>query len=97
MKVYLGGKVSGLEPHEFHAKFEKCREEIRGHVPEDCEILIPVDLCNDDWDWDTCMNVCLQHLKECDLLVLMNDWVDSRGAKEEHAFAKQNNIPIWYI
>jgi len=35
-------------------------------------------------------------LKKCDAIFMVDTWKDSVGAKREHEFAKENNIPIFY-
>ena len=95
MKVYIAGKVSGLTPEEFHKKFDDCRYEVEKHV--NGVILCPTDLCEDDWDWDKCMNVCIPQILTSDLVVMMSDWKDSKGAVIEHTIAQTQHIPIWYM
>lgn len=96
MKVYIAGKVSGLAPEEFHKKFNECRDEVAKHV-EYGDIITPTDLCDDDWDWDKCMETCIPVMMKCDLVVMMPDWVDSKGAKVEKKIAHEAGIPIWYL
>lgn len=97
MKVYIAGKVSGLEPSVFHYKFDKCRDDIRKHLLGGTEIIVPTDLCDDDWGWEKCMEVCLETLKTCDLMVVMDDWQTSKGATKEVETAMDHNIPIWFL
>lgn len=97
MKVYIAGKVSGFEPSVFHYKFDKCKETIQKHLPEGTEIIVPTDLCDDDWGWEKCMDVCVGTLITCNLVVVMDDWNSSKGAQEEIRIATENNIPIWFL
>jgi len=35
-------------------------------------------------------------LKKCDAIVMVNGWEESKGSKEEHAWALDNNVPVFY-
>ncbi len=35
-------------------------------------------------------------LKKCDAIVMVKGWKDSKGSKEEHAWAVDNELPIFY-
>lgn len=35
-------------------------------------------------------------LAKCDAVVMLPDWERSKGAREEHAFAKERGIPVFY-
>lgn len=95
-KIYVGGKVSGLAPSEFHAKFDKAKALVQKLNP-DAEIIIPTDLCNDDWNWEKCMDVCLDALWNCDTLYLMSDWKDSKGSFIEKKIAEKRCMKIFYL
>lgn len=95
--IYIAGKVSGLTPEEFHKKFEDARSIVKEKFPHAKRIMIPMDVCQDDWEWDQCMEVCMDYVFACDALVFMDDWKDSRGANAEHIVAKKLNKRILYL
>jgi len=78
--VYIGGKVSGLSPEEYHKKFEACRKFVEKYLPRCYQAVIPMDLCEDDWEWFQCMEACVPVIKESIALILMPDWKESKGA-----------------
>ena len=42
------------------------------------------------------MAVCLEHLRGCDAIYMLEDWSRSRGACIEHEAAKGQGITAWY-
>lgn len=96
IKIYIGGKVSGLTPEEFHSKFNSAKDTVKKRYPN-AEILVPVDLCDDNWGWEHCMDVCLDALWTCDVLYLMPDWKDSKGSFIEKKVAEKLGIKVLYL
>lgn len=47
-------------------------------------------------DFEQWIEADLEMLKRCDTIYMLKGWKQSRGAKIEHKFAKDNNIEIWY-
>ena len=95
--VYIGGKVSGQTPEEYHAKFEAARQWLLDlayciWMEDNVKVIIPMDLCQDDWNWFKCMEVCASMLMQCDVLYLLPDWKESHGATAEYYIAKAANI-----
>lgn len=99
LKIYIAGKVSGLTPEQFHKKFDDCAEWVRQNVNfgEECEVINPTTLCEDDWSWLKCMDTCIPELRDCDMLFLMPDWKESKGAVCEYYVALERGIIIEYL
>lgn len=95
-KIYIGGKISGLTPAEFHLKFDKAKTAVQYMHPKST-VIIPTELCEDDWDWEHCMDVCLDTLWNCDCIYLMPDWKSSRGSFIEKKIAEKLGIQIYYL
>lgn len=92
--VYLGGKVTGLTPSEYHTNFDKYKEWLQTKIPDEYQIIVPVDLCNDNWSWFKCMDICVEILKKCICLYLMPDWKDSKGAVCEKYIAEALGLRV---
>ncbi len=92
-KIYIAGKVSGLTPEEYHKNFDNAKTLVYAYYPY-AEIITPTDLCDDSWDWDKCMDICIDALWDCDAIVLLENWKDSRGAIIERKLAQKLGIPI---
>ena len=95
MKIYIAGAITGYTPEQFHAKFEECRDRVALKYPQ-AQIIIPTDLCPDDMGWADCMKICLNELKSCNLIYMMKDWKESKGATAEHIVAEILDIAIEY-
>lgn len=92
--VYIGGQVSGLTPEQYHQKFEECRAFVEKNIPKKYQVVIPMDLCEDDWDWSRCMEACVPVIKQCVALFLMPDWYRSKGATCERYIAEATGVRI---
>lgn len=91
IKVYLAGKVSGLEYSETFEKFEYWQSmlEYLGY-----EVVNPMKLVPEVTDWETAMYMCLIELKKCDKIFLIPDFLKSPGALVELNKAYEWKIPV---
>ena len=98
--IYIGGKVSGLEVNEYTEIFQLGKEFVSMLECQDLDniqIITPIDLCQPDWTWERAMDVCIEQLKQSDILYLLPNWVDSQGARTEKYLAEALKIPVIYI
>ncbi len=90
-KIYIAGKVTGELQSECTLKFAELKQKI-----EDLgfEVINPLEVVG-DWKtpWNKAMRMCISKLTECDAIVLIPDWVTSKGARVEYDIAKQLEIP----
>lgn len=93
-KIYIAGKVTGLDYAETSMKFGKHEVELRrqGHEP-----VVPLNLVNRSDDWNTAMRKCIAALITCDEIHLLHDWKESRGARMEHSIASDLGMGIIYV
>lgn len=84
-KVFISGKVTGLDIDEAYKNFEEAEETL---LKWGYEVVNPIKLCNADWSWIRCMIVCLWHLTWCEKIYLLDNWHESRGARIEYKWAK---------
>lgn len=90
-KVYLSGRMSGLEEEEFKAIFKKAEMELieRGYeVINPCEIDYAVE------GYAGQLLSALGELAKCDAIYMLNNWKESNGARCEYWFAKGMGIEI---
>ena len=85
MKVYIAGKVTGLEISDVFLKFNAAEYQLqrKGHT-----VINPLRLCSQKWAWEKCMRVCVAELVKCDAIHLLPDWAESEGAKLEYHIAQ---------
>lgn len=89
-RIYLCGKISGMPWGSARAKFEAA--EIM--LSDSYEVVNPIKICSPDWSWEECMIVDFSHLIRCDLIYVMDNWKQSKGARIELAVAKELGIEI---
>lgn len=85
VKVFISGKVSGMEYYTAFSKFSEA-EAILSRIGY--EVVNPTKLCRKNWSWIRCMIVCLWHLIGCKCVYQLDNWQESRGAKIEYKWAK---------
>lgn len=94
MKIYIAGKITGLQKHHYTAAFKAAEIQLRaaGHnAVNPCSLGI-----SDDSTSDQALLVCLLHLRSCDAIYLLPDWADSHGAVIERQFAIDNGKEVIY-
>lgn len=94
--IYISGPMSGLPQFKYPA-FDDAAARLRrlGY-----RVINPADIgrgLGDGLPWSQYMRPCLAAVTECDALVLMPGWVDSRGAKLEHDVALAIGLQICTI
>lgn len=91
-RVYIAGKITGL-PQEFvQKKFKEAQETLTklGFI-----VYNPVNLVNDfSTPWNIAMKICISTLIDCDAMVLLPCWQNSKGAKIERQLAEDLDILI---
>ena len=96
-KVYISGKMRGLNPEQFAPIFEKARRflESKGY-----EVVNPVDFEEEKMKtcecWADFIIFDLPILKTCNAIYMLQNWQDSWGAKVEFDFANGHGLEILY-
>ena len=84
MKVYISGKITGIETEAFEL-FAKAETQLRelGYEP-----INPMTLIHEhDKSWHSYMKVCIKALCDCDAIYLLPNWGESKGANLEKEIA----------
>lgn len=92
-KIYIAGKVTGELIAECTMKFGTAQKQIeaRGY-----EVINPLEVVN-DWTatWNDAMRKCIPALAECDGLLLLPDYNESKGARAELQMAYVLDIEVF--
>lgn len=108
MKIYIAGKISGLDREAMILKFEAAAAKLKaqGH-----SVFIPSVLpAYDDVPHEDYLHICYAMIDICDAVYMLADWQSSTGARMELQYAadwqkeilyedestKEENFPIAY-
>lgn len=93
MKIYISGKISGIEDiaaEIFHQAAGHLQS--KGFHPVN-PMAIPHD---HDGSWHNYMKRDIQALCDCEAIFMLHNWTDSRGAIIEHSLAMLLGMKIFY-
>lgn len=91
--IYIAGKVTGLSHRAVTAKFLDAQIAV---TLLGFEAINPINVVNNpDANWKTAMKLCITALIECDAVLLLPDWMRSKGAKLEVEICDQLAIPTF--
>lgn len=94
-KVYISGKITGLDYQEAYNKFESAEKEVInfGGAPVN-----PMKICDNDptKTWEDYMEIDLAALLRCEGIYMLNNWGASKGARVEYAVAKELGLTILF-
>lgn len=95
MKIYISGKISGLDHADAVAKFARVGAVISGLGHE---AVNPFDVCETvpGKGWHEYMGECIEALLLCDAIVMQPDWHESRGARIEYVTAREMGLKVWF-
>lgn len=90
-KIYIAGKVTGLDQQEVIDKFADMQRILEGFG---FEVVNPIVVVG-DWNasWETAMKRCIKALMDCDAIYLMECHSASSGALMELQLAINLEIP----
>lgn len=89
-KVYVSGKITGLEDYEKHFNDAEKKLKLLGH-----KVMNPAALAK-GFEWDDYMPICFAMINACDMVYMLPNWEDSKGAKLEKHYAESMGKRIKY-
>lgn len=98
MKIYIAGKVTGIEA-QAKIKFKEAKEVLKREFADEIDLIVnPMELPHQhDKSWISYMRECIASLIQCDTIALLPNWKDSEGAQVEFGLAKNLGFRIIYI
>lgn len=93
-KVYLAGKVSGLNYAEASHKFGL--EEVK-LIRQGYEVVNPLNIVDKRTPWQDAMRICIAAMMDCQEIYFLPCYKDSPGAVIEHDLALKLGIPVKYL
>lgn len=92
MKIYIAGKISGLDFEEVKAKFNKAETRLKAHG---FEVVNPVTGADPAKPWAFHMVKDIEMLLGCEAIYLLKDWHESRGARIERTIASELEMQVF--
>jgi nucleoside 2-deoxyribosyltransferase len=92
-KLYLSGKISGREIEEAKAHFSQFEKDLTN-----CgfEVVNPFKVePRPNLEWHEYMRADIKALCECDGIVMLQGWTDSKGAKLEFHIATELGLQVY--
>jgi len=80
-KIYVAGKISGLHKQDYERNFWRAETYLLKYTNF---VYNPATICGPDMNWYECMRKLMPYIADANILVLLPNWVDSRGAIIEH-------------
>ena len=97
MKVFISGPMTGRPEGNF-AEFDAAVRLVRhvGHTPVNPHDIKPErdTRWTDAEYYEVCMRADLAVLKECDAILMLRGWKESRGATREYAQAVEDGLHV---
>lgn len=90
MKVYIAGKITGLE--NYKEKFARAERALR----DKSEVILSPTILPSGLSHDEYLQICFTMIDVCDTIYFLDDWEDSEGAKMEHDYALKEEKEILY-
>lgn len=91
-KIYIAGKVTGEPIAECTMKFGAAQKELESRG---FEAINPLAVVGDfKAPWNAAMKKCIKALVDCDGMVILPCWQDSKGASIERQLAADLDIVI---
>jgi vacuolar-type H+-ATPase subunit F/Vma7 len=91
MRTYISGKITGLELEKVQAKFDGAASLIANIGMDPVN---PMSWADQSKSWADMMKESISNLMDCDAILLLRDWTDSKGARIERYIAQQMNMTI---
>ena len=108
MKVYISGKITGLSQEEYERTFEEAELEILQNGDQPVNPVKVENLCVEECGsastfkdgsykhtWGCYMKYDIIALLDCDAIYVLDNWMDSKGARIEVALADGAGIPLY--
>jgi hypothetical protein len=94
-RAYVSGKITGLKLAEAKRLFGQAEKLL---IKLGYEVFNPFNLqLQDDLEWIEYMEYDIDELKNCDVIALLPNWYDSRGARIEKRVAEALKLKIMFF
>lgn len=97
-RIYIAGKITGLDWYEAFAMFDVAEADLRarGFEPLNPMKKNGLDGDGEDHPWAEYMKRDIPILLSCDAIYLLSNWRDSKGALLEHHIASELGMDVFW-
>lgn len=96
MKIYIAGKITGLDIQDAAVNFTAAQIVLERFGHEALNPLFLVDQTEGRQYRDYLLDALRILMTEADGVYMLDNWRDSKGARLEHAYAEIYGLPIFY-
>lgn len=94
MKIYISGKITGLDYADVESKFQDAQDLLSDIG---FEVVNPLNNgLTKEHSWEQHMVKDFELLLPCDAIYMMDNWQDSTGARIEYQTASEMNKDVWF-
>lgn len=94
LKFYISGKVTGIPPAAAFTFFNEAENLLKSMG---LECVNPLNLINNDENWYDAMKICIRELLDCNAILMLHNYSDSKGALTELVVAKNLDYKILFM
>ena len=96
-RIYISGKITDLEPISTADLFRNTALKLLENNYQPFDPLLQIEAQGmENEPYDTIMRHVLIHMLQCDALLMLHNWQDSKGAIIERELALKLNMPVFY-
>ena len=93
MKIYISGAITGVKNYRHNFKVAEIAMQYAGH-----EVINPCDLPHEhNQSYEEFMTEDLKALLECDTILMLKGWEESRGATLEYNVAGMCGLEVLFL
>ena len=93
MRIYISGPITNVL--DYKEKFARAEQNLKAKYP-DAEIINPTVLDKLPLTYDEYMELDLRLLCMCEVIYMLEDWEDSKGANREYGYALAKGKAIYF-
>jgi hypothetical protein len=94
MKIFISGKISGLDRVEYLENFNKIERKLLAIGAKN--IFNPAKEIDPGTSWTAAMEICYKEIETSDIVIFQHNWRDSIGARREFETAYSKCKMIHY-
>ena len=96
IRVYIAGRITGLTPYDCHRNFGRAGARLRaaGYIvisPDGLDNVLDPRCRHEEF-----MRVCYKLIDLSDMVYMLDNWSESKGARMEHQYALDHGKRVMY-